>query len=270
VSDGAFGWQLVVDCRALSVDERELVAADLWCHPITGIEERGDELVVGFVSESDARAAARDIDVPSAIVEVVDDGYLDEWRQFARAWTVGRLFVRPSWIIADAPAGAIEIVLDPQRAFGSGGHPSTRLALELLQKHDVRGRVVLDVGCGSGVLAIAACALGARQAIAIDIDPDAVATTIANARRNGVGERVDARVATASDIETSVDLALINVLPSVHRTVARSITGLTPIVIAAGLLEAQIDEVVTAYRGRLDASIVDEGWAGLDLRVDRD
>ena len=134
----AIGWQLVVDCRDLTTDQRELVMAELWSHPITAIEERGDELVAGFEREHEARTAASELAVPSAVVAVTDDSYLDEWRQFARPWAVGRLFVRPSWMAADLPDGAIEIVVDPQRSFGSGGHPSTRLALALLQRHDLR------------------------------------------------------------------------------------------------------------------------------------
>jgi ribosomal protein L11 methyltransferase len=264
------GWQLVVDCRGLSADERDLIAGQLWSHPITGIEERVDELIAGFVSERAARVARRGLPTPSMVVAVTDDSYLDEWRRFACASTIGRFFVRPSWIAAEPPVGATEIVLDPQRAFGSGGHVSTRLALTLLQQRDVRDRTVLDVGCGSGVLAIAACLLGAARVLAIDIDPAAIEATRDNARRNAVADRIDARVAEVADLDAPVDLVVANVLPSVHRAIARPIARLTRVVIVAGLLEGQIDAVVAAYHARVHATLVEDGWAGLELRVEPD
>jgi ribosomal protein L11 methyltransferase len=261
------GWQLVVDCRGLSDDERDLIAGELWCHSITGIEERADELVAGFESERDAHVASAGLAAPSTVVAVRDDSYLDEWRRFAQPWIIGRLFVRPAWVLADRPTETTEIVLDPQRSFGSGAHPSTRVALTLLQRHDLRGRTVLDVGCGSGVLAIAACALGASRALAIDIDAAAIEATLANAHRNGVADRIDARVAEPAHLDTPVDLVIANVLPSIHRDVAGPITRLAHVVVAAGLFETQVDDVVDAYRAKLESLVVDHGWAGLDLRV---
>jgi ribosomal protein L11 methyltransferase len=267
------GWQLVVDCRALSFDRRDLVAGSLWCHPITAIEERADELVVGFATEADARTAARELPAPWRVEEVVDDSYLDEWRRYAQPWTVGRLFVRPSWVETAGPAGTIALVIDPGRTFGSGGHPSTRLALALMQQHDLRDRSVLDVGCGSGVLAIAAVVLGASRAVAIDIDASAVAVTLANARLNDVCERVDAVVASPHDLEARsdlaapIDLVVANVLPSLHRSVARTLARLSRTVIVAGLLDAQRDEVVAAYGARCVAMQSDEGWSALTLET---
>jgi ribosomal protein L11 methyltransferase len=265
----AAGWNLVVDCRGLRDDERELLAGELWGHPISAIEERADELVAGFADECAARAAAGALRAPATVVEVVDDGYLDEWRRFAVASSVGRLFVRPSWVNARRPAGAVEIVVDPHRSFGSGAHPSTHLALVLLQEHDLRDRTVLDVGCGSGVLSIAACALGAARVVAIDVDPDAVAATRANARRNGVGERVDTRVATPHDVAEPFAVAVANVLPSIHREIAPEIRRIAaPLVIVSGLLDAQVDDVESAYRARRITLSRQDGWAALSLRVD--
>ena len=97
------GWQLVVDWRALGAAERELLIGELWCHPVSGIEERDDDLVAGFATEGEARTAASELGLSSTIVEVLDDAYLDEWRQFARPWLVDKLFVRPSWIDAVPP-----------------------------------------------------------------------------------------------------------------------------------------------------------------------
>jgi len=121
-----------------------------------------------------------DLDVVSE--EEVVEGWEDAWRAFHHGVVVGRLWVGPPW--EQAPAGAIAVVVDPGRAFGTGAHPTTRLCLELLQ--EVAPASLLDVGCGSGVLSIAAAKLGFAPVTAVDIDPVAVETTVANAAANGV------------------------------------------------------------------------------------
>ena len=262
-------WQLVVDCRALGAADRELLIGELWCHSISGIEERDDDVVAGFLTESEARSAAATLGMPSRIVEVVDDAYLDEWRRFARPWRVGNLFVRPSWVVAVPPPHTVEIVIDPQRSFGSGAHASTRLTLALMQQLDLRARSVLDVGCGSGVLSVAAAALGATRIEAIDVDHDAVTATMGNARRNGVEDRVRARVATIDDAAESFDVALANVLPSVHHRLAPGVRRLAPrFAIVAGMLDAQTGEVESIYRSARVASLAEDGWTALLLQID--
>jgi ribosomal protein L11 methyltransferase len=121
----------------------------------------------------------------------VPDDWEGRWRQFHHGARVGRFWVGPPW--EEAPADAQSIVIDPGRAFGTGAHPTTRLTLELLQTLDPAP--LLDVGCGSGVLSIAAAKLGFAPVIGIDLDDAAVEATVANARVNGVelkAERVDA------------------------------------------------------------------------------
>ncbi len=110
-------------------------------------------------------------------------GWEDAWREFHHGVLVGRLWVGPPW--EPAPAGAVPVVIDPGRAFGTGAHPTTRLCLELLQ--EVEPSSVLDVGCGSGVLAIAAAKLGFAPVGAFDLDEVAMETTAANAEANDAG-----------------------------------------------------------------------------------
>ena len=266
-----YGWQLVVDWRALDAAERELLIGELWCHAVSGIEERDDDVVAGFASEADARTAANELDLPSTIVEVIDDGYLDEWRRFAHPWLVDRLLVRPSWVDAPPPGNEIEIIIDPQRAFGSGAHATTRLVLGLMQQLDLRATTVLDLGCGSGVLSVAAAALGAMRIEAIDIEPTAVATTIDNARRNGAADRIHARVAAIDDIADDFDIVLANVLPSVHRQIAVGVRRVArQYVIVAGMLDGQVTDIESRYGStRRLASRRDDGWTALMLQVDR-
>ncbi len=111
----------------------------------------------------------------------VDDGWEDAWRGFHHGVEIGRLWVGPPW--EDAPTGAIPVVIDPGRAFGTGAHPTTRLCLELLQA--VEPTSLLDVGCGSGVLSVSAAKLGFRPVSAYDVDEVALEVTRANARSNG-------------------------------------------------------------------------------------
>jgi ribosomal protein L11 methyltransferase len=120
-------------------------------------------------------------------------GWEDRWRDFHRPVRVGELWVGPPW--ETPPAGATAISIDPGRAFGTGGHPTTRLCLELLLELE-RGSL-LDVGCGSGVIAIAAARIGFAPVWALDVDPVAVETTQRNAAANGAA--VEARLGDATD-----------------------------------------------------------------------
>ena len=114
-------------------------------------------------------------------VEGVEEGWEDAWRSFHHGVRIGRLWVGPPW--EEPPAGALAVVIDPGRAFGTGAHATTRLCLELLQEAEPTS--VLDVGCGSGVLSVAAAKLGFSPVAAFDIDEVALETTAANASANG-------------------------------------------------------------------------------------
>jgi len=136
----------------------------------------------------------------------VEEGWDERWRAFHRPVEIGGLWVGPPW--EGPPAGLVPIVIEPGQAFGTGGHPTTRLCLALLQELP-RGSV-LDVGCGSGVLSIAAAKLGYAPVLGVDVEPQAVAATEENARANGV--RVAARlVEAAAGPLPPADLALANI-----------------------------------------------------------
>jgi ribosomal protein L11 methyltransferase len=179
--------------RGVDVD---LAGDALWRAGAAAIEERetstGVLLVAGVAPRADIGrllAAVQDR-WPAEVMAVDVDGALDAWRAFARPVTVGRrLRVRPPWVAAGPRAAAVEVLIDPGRAFGSGAHASTRLALAAIERLVRGGERVLDAGCGSGVLGIAALALGAAEAVGVDHDPDAVAASGANAARNGLADR---------------------------------------------------------------------------------
>ncbi len=146
----------------------------------------------------------------------VEEGWEDRWRAFHKPVRVGPLWVGPPWERPDE--GATAVVIDPGRAFGTGAHATTRLCLELLL--ELPGGSLLDVGCGSGVVSIAAAKLGFRPVVAIDVDPQAIEATQRNAEANGVA--VEARLADAlADPLPASDTAVVNVALDVDGPVAR-------------------------------------------------
>jgi ribosomal protein L11 methyltransferase len=141
----------------------------------------------------------------------VEDGWEDRWRAFHRPVQVGRLWVGPPW--EDVPPGALAVVVDPGRAFGTGSHPTTQLCLQLLQ--ELEPGPLLDVGCGSGVLSIAAALLGFAPVTGVDIEAPSIAATLENARVNGV--EVSAQLVGPSDPLPSAGTAVANIsLEAIH------------------------------------------------------
>jgi ribosomal protein L11 methyltransferase len=155
----------------------------------------------------------------ASVSEVADD-WEDRWRAFHQPVRVGPLWVAPPWF--EAPDELLAVVVDPGRAFGTGAHPSTRLCLELLAEQQ-RGSL-LDLGCGSGVLAIAACKLGFAPVVAVDLDGVAVEVAAANARANGVG--IEARVLDVRDgVLPAADVTVANVSLEVVESLAGAVRG---------------------------------------------
>jgi len=191
----------------------------------------------------------------AAATNVAED-WSDRWRQFHKPVRIGGLWVGPPWERPDADA--LAIVIDPGRAFGTGGHPTTRLCLELLEAEH-RGSV-LDIGCGSGVLSIAAAKLGFGPLLAVDIDPQAVEATERNAAENGV--ELDVRQADLRDgplPETA--LALANITADVVEELAPRLHS--PRLISSGYLVFDAPRVA-GYR--VERRLEEAGWAA-ELRV---
>lgn len=189
-------------------DEAEPVRARLLELAPAGLEERDADGVVELAVYLAGEAADAVLaELPGATFQPVEDGWEDSWRAFHQPVLVGGLWLGPPWERPPDPSRAV--VIDPGRAFGTGSHPTTRLCVELLAR--TPSGSLLDVGCGSGVLAIAASRLGFAPVLAIDVDPVAVETTRANAAANGV--ELDARVVDAlSGRLPAADVAVANVL----------------------------------------------------------
>lgn len=164
-----------------------------------------------------------------------------------------RTWIVPSW--SEPPdANAVNILLDPGLAFGTGTHPTTALCLEWLDNQAVKGKQVLDYGCGSGILAIAAAKLGAAQVTAIDIDPQALQATQDNAKRNGVASQISTSLPNPLPAN-HFDMLLANILAGplaelVHTLCDALRPGAT--LVLSGILDEQADHVANAYRHYCD------------------
>lgn len=184
--------------------------------------------------------------------------------QFDPIRIASRLWIVPSWHSAPDPS-AINLVLDPGMAFGTGSHPTTRLCLEWLEQNLLPGETLLDYGCGSGILAIAAARLGAREVHGLDIDPQAVQA----ARDNAATNQVQACFEVASTAaEGSYDRVVANILANPLRLLAPAITArVRPggFLALSGILETQAEELMACYRPwiQLDIGAVLEGWVCL-------
>lgn len=192
----------------------------------------------------------------------VPDDWADRWRAFHEPVLVAnRLWVRPPW--ADPRPDAIDLVIDPGQAFGTGAHPTTRLSLQLMLELEPEGSFA-DIGCGSGVLAIAAARLGFAPVVAVDNELAAVEATRENAAANRVQlervERLDVRAAPPPVARTvAANLVRPLLLELAGRVEAESL-------IVSGLLEAEADEVAAAFGGREQTRLTDAGWVALLLR----
>lgn len=234
--------------------DADVVADALWAHGPASVLEDGDELVAGFASSEAAARVVTSLTWPATVEVVDDDSWQDAWKAHAEPIRVGDLLVVPSWLDV--------LRIDPDTAFGSGSHASTQLCLAALQEL-APGATVLDVGCGSGILSIAAMRLGARRAVAIDVAAEAIEVTRANAATNAV--EVDARHVLIDDVDGTFDVVVANIGASVLRDMA---SVLAPRVgqwlVLAGLLDEHVPAVVAAYAREgltlVDAPMLDT-WA---------
>lgn len=215
------------------------------------------------------RTAAQAIDAPlppsSEIVSFDDQDWVRASQaQFEPIAIEGRLLVTPTWHLdVPVPAGTVRLILDPGLAFGTGSHPTTRMCLGWLARELRAGERVIDYGCGSGILAIAAALLGAGEVAGTDIDPQALTST----RDNAIANHVQVLTQPTHQPLEAADVVVANILANPLKLLAPALSALVRPggrLVLAGLLERQVEEVATCYPDiNLQVADVIEGWACL-------
>ena len=246
--------------------ELELAQLRLWELGATGLEERdrttlgpdpiGEHvvLVASFANEATAKRALQEMerDFEAELFYVPDVDWAVEWRRGFGPQRIGRrLLLQPSWETTEGSSGRIVVTIDPENAFGSGDHETTRLVLRALDRRISGGERLLDVGCGSGVLSIAALRLGAASAVALDIDEDAVEVARRNAELNRVSAAFEASAASLTSVEGVYDVVLANIETRVLLDMSDELGArVAPggFLVLSGILREEREAISAAYR----------------------
>lgn len=273
-------WATVV--VAVAANEVDEVSGLVWELGVSGIEEQPQadgevELRIGC-----ERAIAEVVHAsltsrwsPIVRLTAADTG-LDAWREHAHAWRAGStIVVVPPWIETppDVSEDDLVLLIDPGHSFGSASHETTRRCLAIISELVEPEMRVADIGCGSGVLGIAALCLGAARVVATDISPEAIAATIENASRNGVLDRISVSESSVAELEPdSHQLVLANIGAAALCSMAAGLVALSSPggrLVLSGVLDVQVDEVVTTFEGvgaRLEVIHEDGEWRSIVMQ----
>lgn len=220
---------------------------------------------VAFLSE---RYNAEGIEHSIELLDCAEEDWRNNWKKYFNPIPVGeKLLIRPSWR-DDYDAGSRKVLsIDPGLAFGTGGHETTRLCLEMCEKYLKDGDSVLDVGCGSGILGIATLLLGAKDAVGVDIDEVAVRTAKENAEINGVGDKFTAICGSFTDkVEGKYDIVLANIVADAIMFLSEGVKDFMKddaVYVMSGIIDTRAEEVKMSVSRHFD--IIEEhlenGWA---------
>ena len=272
-------WRVTVSCDPTQADQ---IAAELVTRTGHAVEQAGAGTILAVATSSqDARQivaelAARHPGLDGVVTELDAVDWSVRWRDGIITRRFGRLVVTPSWLPAAAGGNEVVVTLDPESAFGSCEHGSTRAALTLLERLLVPGDRMLDLGSGSGILAIAAATLGASSAIGIEVDDESNPIAEANALRNGVSDRVTFLLGDACELAVlagPAEVVCSNILRTVNTLLLPHIArALAPggVAIFSGMEDAEemlFRPALAAARFSVIDEVHDAGWWGVAARL---
>jgi len=219
------------------------------------------------------RAGADPDKVVRAVVPVAGRDWNEAWMRSLQPVRVGRrIWVRQSWNRINLDLEEMELIIDPRRAFGSGYHATTQMLIQLLERRLRGGECVIDLGTGSGILAMAALRLGARYALAVDSDPEAIECAWDNAVRNGFDPELELRIASVDELPPGeFDLVLANldrnlIMRAGERILAQARSG--GIIMLSGLLQENLEEVVGKFfslGSPLIGAVAEQEWVAAEF-----
>ena len=225
---------------------------------------------VAFLRE---RYTAEGIENEIALDPCVEEDWINNWKQYFKPIPVGeKLLIRPTWEEVEDSGGRTVLDLDPGLAFGTGTHETTRLCMELLEKYVQPGMDVLDVGCGSGILSVAALLLGAQKAVGVDIDELAVKTADENAAINHVAERFTGICGNLTDKVTGkYDIVVANIVADVIIMLTKDVEQFMKpdtVYLMSGIIDTREQDVMAAVEQHFE--IIDrkeeKGWVALSAK----
>lgn len=226
---------------------------------------------VAFLSE---RYNAQGIEHKIELLNCAEEDWRNNWKKYFNPIKVGKnILIRPSWIDDYDNEGRIVLNIDPGLAFGTGTHETTRLCLEMCEKYMKKGDTILDVGCGSGVLGIAALLMGGKSAVGVDIDELAVKTAIENAEINDVSDNFTAICGSFTEkVEGKFDIVLANIVADAIIFLSEGVKAFMKddaVYVMSGIIDTRADEVKKAVSRHFD--IIEEhtekGWVCLAAKA---
>ncbi len=256
--------QEVLEIAHIDLIDEELLKTDRTkakIHIYIDPEDNIDE-AVSFLKE---RLSASGIAYTLDLSNVKEDDWLNNWRKFFKPMPVGeKLLINPSWFTDTDPDGRAVLNIDPGLAFGTGKHETTRLCMEALERYVTGGEKVLDIGCGSGILGIAAVLLGAESAFGVDIDEMAVRTANENAEVNKVADRFTAIAGDLVDkVDGKYDIVVANIVADAIISLSAHVSAFmndNAVYIVSGIIDTRANDVINAVKDIFE--IVEENTLG--------